>query len=271
MRKPLTLVFVVLLTSVALVGCQPQVLRLATTTSTYDSGLLDAILPVFEQEAGVKVEVLAKGTGEAIALGERGDVDVVLVHARNQEDQFVESGNGIDRRDVMYNDFLIVGPPDDPAGISGGQDAATAFTDIAAENSVFVSRGDNSGTHSKEKSIWAAAGEMDKGTGYKEAGLGMADALRMADQLQGYVLTDRATYLALRDSLELMPMVEGDARLFNPYGIIAVNPDIHKGVNYEMATRFIEWLTSKEVQQLIGEFGEDRYGQALFVPNYQGK
>ncbi len=271
MKKSLLVLSALLLVALSLCGCQPKVLRLATTTSTYDSGLLDAILPTFEQEAGVKVEVLAKGTGEAIALGEKGDVDVVLVHARAQEDAFVESGNGIDRRDVMYNDFLILGPEADPAGIASGNDAVAAFTAIASQNAIFVSRGDNSGTHSKEKSIWKAAGEIDKGSGYKEAGLGMADALRMADELQGYVLTDRATYLALKDSLQLQPVVEGDSKLFNPYGVIAVNPAVHKGVNYQLATQFIEWLTSPKVQGMIGDFGQDQYGEALFTPNYQGK
>lgn len=271
MRKSFVAVFVLLVAMLSLFGCQPKVLRLATTTSTYDSGLLDAILPVFEKEAGVKVEVLAKGTGEAIALGSRGDVDVVLVHARSQEDAFVEAGDGIDRRDVMYNDFVIVGPASDPAGIKGGSDAVKAMQQLAASNSVFISRGDNSGTHTKEKGLWTAAGVADKGTGYKEAGLGMGDALRMTDEMQGYTLSDRATYLALQDSLSLQVVVEGDPLLFNPYGVIAVNPEKHQDVNYQLATRFIEWITSEQGQQLIGEYGKDKYGQALFTPNYQGE
>lgn len=271
MRRPGILVCLVLLTAVTFFGCQPKVLRLATTTSTYDTGLLDAILPVFEKEAGVKVEVLAKGTGEALKLGENGDVDVVLVHARSQEDAFVASGNGIGRRDVMYNDFVILGPANDPAGIKGGQDAILAFTKIAAKNSVFISRGDKSGTDTKEKSIWASTGDIDKGKGYKESGLGMADALRMADETQGYILSDRATYLAWKDKVTLNLMVEGDTQLYNPYGVIAVNPAVHKDVSYKLATRFIQWLTSSEGQQLIGEFGKDKYGQNLFVPDYQSK
>lgn len=267
--KRLALVLVVLTMLGSMVACQPKVLRLATTTSTYDSGLLDELLPVFEKANKVKVEVLAKGTGEAIALGERGDVDVILVHARSSEDKFVADGHGVNRRDVMYNDFVILGPSADPAAIAGGKDAAIALQKIASANASFVSRGDNSGTHKKELALWDAAAVDDRGSGYKEAGLGMGDALNMANETQSYILADRATYLAWKDRIDLQVVVEGDERLFNPYGVIAVNPDTHKGVNHKLAMKFVDFLTSEQGQQMIAEFGKDKYGQALFVPNYQ--
>ncbi len=270
MFKRFALLFLVLTMLVASAACQPKVVRLATTTSTYDSGLLDYLLPVFEKDNNVKVEVLAKGTGEAIALGERGDVDVILVHARSAEDEFVADGHGVNRRDVMYNDFVLLGPATDPAGIVGGNDAAAALQKVAAANASFVSRGDNSGTHKKELALWIAAGVETRGTGYKEAGLGMGDALNMANETQSYVLADRATYLAWKDKVDLQVAVEGDERMFNSYGVIAVNPDTHKGANYELAMKFVEFMTSENGQQMIGEFGKDQCGQALFIPSYQG-
>lgn len=244
----------------------PQ-LKLSTTTSTQDSGLLDAILPVFEQETGYKVEVIANGTGAAIKLGETGDVDVILVHARASEDAFVESGYGVDRRDVMYNDFLLIGPADDPAGIKGLTSAAEALTKIANSQSTFVSRGDDSGTHKKELSIWKEAGIEPSGAWYNSVGKGMGDTFRMADEMKGYTLIDRATYLANKGNYSLEPMVEGDKVLFNPYGVIAVNPEKYDNVNYEGAEAFISWLVSDETQELIGKFGVDEYGQSLFIPD----
>lgn len=244
----------------------PQ-LKLSTTTSTQDSGLLDAILPVFEEKTGYKVEVIANGTGAAIKLGETGDVDVILVHARAAEDAFVESGFGIDRRDVMYNDFLLIGPADDPAGIKGGTNALEALKKIADSQSTFVSRGDDSGTHKKELAIWKEAGIEPSGSWYNSVGKGMGDTFRMADEMKGYTLIDRATYLANKGDYSLEAMVEGDKVLFNPYGVIAVNPEKHDNVNYEGATAFIEWLVSAETQELIGQFGVDEFGQSLFVPD----
>ncbi len=244
----------------------PQ-LKLSTTTSTQDSGLLDAILPVFEEQTGYKVDVIANGTGAAIKLGETGDVDVILVHARASEDAFVESGFGVDRRDVMYNDFLIIGPADDPAGIQGGTSAQEALKKIADTQSTFVSRGDDSGTHKKELTIWKAAGIEPSGSWYNSVGKGMGDTFRMADEMKGYTLIDRATYLANKGDYALETMVEGDEILFNPYGVIAVNPEKYDNVNYEGAEAFINWLVSDETQELIGQFGVDEYGQSLFIPD----
>jgi len=244
----------------------PQ-LKLSTTTSTQDSGLLDAILPVFEEQTGYKVDVIANGTGAAIKLGETGDVDVILVHARASEDAFVESGFGVDRRDVMYNDFLIIGPADDPAGIKGVTSAQEALKKLADTQSTFVSRGDDSGTHKKELTIWQAAGIEPSGSWYNSVGKGMGDTFRMADEMKGYTLIDRATYLANKGDYTLETMVEGDEILFNPYGVIAVNPEKHDNVNYEGAEAFINWLVSDETQELISQFGVDEYGQSLFIPD----
>jgi tungstate transport system substrate-binding protein len=241
-------------------------LVLATTTSTYDSGLLDYIIPVFEEKYGVSVDVIAVGTGQALPMGEAGDADVLLVHARAREDAFVEAGDGTSRYDVMYNDFVIVGPADDPAGIRGMESAADAFATIAASESTFVSRGDDSGTHTKEKAIWEAAGITPEGDWYLSAGQGMGAVLTMSAESQAYTLSDRATYLsALADGLDLEVMVEGDPILFNPYGVIPVNPETHPGVNIELANQFVEWLTSVETQELIGSFTVN--GQELFTPD----
>jgi tungstate transport system substrate-binding protein len=243
-------------------------LILATTTSTQDSGLLDAILPIFEQETGSDVQVIAVGTGEALALGENGDADVVLVHARAREDEFVAAGFGVDRRDVMYNDFVIIGPEADPAAIRGVSDAADALRHIAEAQSRFISRGDESGTHTKELSLWQAAGIEPSGDWYQAVGQGMGAVLTMSEEQNAYTLTDRATYLARRaDGYSLPILVEGDPRLFNPYGVILVDPGRHPHVNAELGRRFIEWLTSPATQERIGEFGVDTFGEPLFVPN----
>jgi len=243
-------------------------LTLATTTSTYDSGLLDALVPVFEEDTGIKVKILAQGTGQALETASRGDADVVLVHSRKREDAFVEAGDGVDRRDVMYNDFVIVGPDSDPAGIGGTSDAVAAFEGIAGAEATFVSRGDDSGTHTKERGIWAQSAVPEPGgPWYLEAGDGMGAVLRMASEKGAYTLTDRATYLALRDELHLVIHTEGDELLLNPYGVIAVNPEKHKNVNYEGATKFIEFLTSDGGQRLIAEYGVERFGQPLFFPD----
>ncbi len=243
-------------------------LILATTTSTADSGLLDFILPVFEEKTGVSVDVIAVGTGQALELGVNGDADVLLVHARAQEDAFMANGDGVRREDVMYNDFVIVGPASDPAGIKGKGKASTAFTMIADSASTFVSRGDNSGTHSKEKSVWADAGIEPSGDWYVSAGQGMGAVLVMASEQLAYTLTDRATYLAVKaEGLDLEIMVEGDPILFNPYGVIAVNPDKSPDINNDLANAFIDWLVSVETQTLIATFGVDTYGSPLFTPD----
>ncbi|MDD4548962.1 MAG: extracellular solute-binding protein [Syntrophomonadaceae bacterium] len=244
----------------------PQI-KMATTTSTQDSGLLDAILPEFTKDTGYEIEVIAVGTGAAIKMGETGDVDVILVHSRAAEDKFVEDGFGVDRKDVMYNDFLFIGPKDDPAGIKGTDDAVAALKAIAEKQATFVSRGDDSGTHKKEVKTWAAAGIEPAGEWYKSVGKGMGDTYRMADEMKGYTLIDRATFLANQDKYELEAMVEGDKLLLNPYGVIAVNPEKYPNVNNDGALAFIEWMTSEKGQKLIGEYGVDEFGQALFVPD----
>lgn len=242
-------------------------LKLATTTSTQDSGLLDAILPELEKDINYKVKVIAVGTGQAIEMGEAGDVDVILVHSRAAEDKFVADGYGVDRRDVMYNDFLIIGPAEDPAGIKGSTDIIAAFKTIADKQAVFVSRGDNSGTDKKEKGIWTKAEMTPAGAWYIETGQGMGDTFRMADEKKAYTLIDRATYLAQKDKYKLEPIIEGDKSLLNPYGVIPVNPEKFPNVDYEGATKFAQWLTSEKGQKMIGEFGVKEFGQQLFVPD----
>jgi tungstate transport system substrate-binding protein len=253
-----------------------QRLRLATTTSTADSGLLEAILPGFERRFRARVEVIAVGTGQALTLGENGDVDVVLVHARAQEDAFVAAGFGVGRRDVMYNDFIVVGPPTDPAGIAGLPAAAEAFRLIATAQAAFISRGDDSGTHSRERSLWATAGITPTSElgWYRSVGQGMGETLVFANEQGAYTLSDRGTFLAMRDKLpDLTVMVGGasvaentDKALLNPYGVIVVNPARHPEVNAELAEQFAVWLVEPETQQQIGAFGQERYGQPLFYP-----
>lgn len=243
-------------------------LVLATTTSTEDSGLLNHILPEFEEQRGIEVDVVAVGTGQAIQLGEDGNADVLLVHARSLEDAFMDAGHGVRREDVMFNDFVIIGPAGDPAGIRGVQSAAEAFSTIAQAQAPFVSRGDDSGTHSKEKVIWSEAGVAPEGDWYISAGQGMGAVLTMSDEQQAYTLSDRATYLARTlEGIELEILVQGDRLLFNPYGVIAVNPDKGPHINYRLARQFIDWLTSLPVQEEIGHFGREQFGAPLFTPD----
>lgn len=237
-------------------------LRLATTTSTDNSGLLAVLLPPFENANHAKVDVIAVGTGKAIKLGETGDVDVILVHARSKEDAFVNAGYGVDRRDVMYNDFVILGPAADPAGIKGGKDAAAAMAKIAAAKSTFVSRGDDSGTHTREKQLWEKAGIVPAGDWYLEAGRGMGEVIVMANERQGYTLSDRGTYLAYAAKTPLQIVVEGDKGLFNPYGVIMVNPARHRHVKAVLARKFLDFLTSDLAKQLITGFRKG--GKQLF-------
>lgn len=254
-----------------LFGAAPAVqgaddIRLATTTSTENSGLLAYLLPKFEAVYSGKVRVIAVGTGKALKLGENGDVDVVLVHARAAEDRFVADGHGIDRRDVMHNDFVIVGPPADPAKIGGMKDALAALQKIHDRNVLFVSRGDDSGTHKEEMSLWSALNLVPSaGLGYRSAGRGMGEVLLMASELQAYTLADRATYYAMRPVVELALLVEGDPRLFNPYGIIAVNPQKYPDINYRGARALIDWITSAAGQQAIADFRID--GEQVFYPD----
>lgn len=241
-------------------------LRMATTTSTENSGLLYVLLPPFEKKFNVKVDVIAVGTGKALKLGENGDVDIVFVHAREEEDKFVQNGFGVNRRDVMYNDFVIVGPKDDLARVKGNN-AVVAFLKIANKKYFFVSRGDESGTHKKEKKLWKLAGIKLKPQRkwYLEAGQGMGATLQIANEKKAYCLVDRGTYIAYEDKIDLVILCEGDERLFNPYGIIAVNPLRHPHVNYTYAMALIGWVTSPEGQKIIGEFKKG--GKVLFYPN----
>jgi tungstate transport system substrate-binding protein len=245
-------------------ACAQQVLRLSTTTSTENSGLLRFLLPEFEKQANIKVHVIAVGTGKALELAKNGDVDVTLVHARASEDRFVAEGHGVDRRDVMYNDFVIVGPAADPAGIKGSKNVTAALEKIVKSKAKFISRGDNSGTDQMEQAYWKAIGAKPSGSAYISAGLGMGEVLNMAAELQAYTLTDRATYVAYRAKTGLTIEVEGDPRMFNAYGIIAVNPAKYKDINYKGATRLIDWITSDAGQKKIAAFRVD--GQQLFFP-----
>jgi tungstate transport system substrate-binding protein len=241
-----------------------EFITLATTTSTYDSGLLDELLPVFEEEYGIEVRVVSKGTGQAIELGKRGDADVLLVHDRKSELQLVEEGYFTDREDVMYNDFIIVGPAEDPAGLQEIESVVEAFAAIAAGENPFVSRGDDSGTHRRELALWESADVKEQGDWYKAVGSGMADTLRVADESLGYTITDRATYLSLKDTLDLEIVLEGDPLLFNQYGIMAVNPEKHEHIKYESAKKLIEFFTSEEGKERISGFKKE--GQSLFFP-----
>ena len=241
-----------------------QPLRLATTTSTENSGLLDYLLPAFEKRSGVSVHVIAVGTGKALRIARAGDVDVVMVHARPAEQRFVADGHGVDRREFMYNDFVVVGPRDDPAKIASTDSVADALQRVTASGSRFVSRGDDSGTHKKELALWETAGVKPGGNWYLESGLGMGEVLQMASELDAYTLTDRGTWLAYRGRLELALLLQGDPPLFNPYGIIAVNPERHPHVDYAGATALIAWLASTQGQEMIARYTVD--GQVLFHP-----
>lgn len=238
---------------------------LATTTSVQDSGLLDALLPLFEQQTGINVKAIAVGTGAALQMAQEGNADAVLSHAPDAEQELVQAGDVINRHLVAYNDFLIVGPQDDPAGLAGGHDAAAALAAIAASESRFVSRGDDSGTHKKELSLWKKAGIEPAGDWYQESGQGMGASLVIADQKGGYILTDRATYLVQRQNLDLVPLVEGDPALLNIYSVMQVNPK--KGrINAAAAEAWVDFLLAPDTQQIIADFGRREFGQALFIP-----
>jgi len=241
-----------------------ETLTLSTTTSTQDSGLLEALLPPFEAANKVGVKVIAVGTGQALEIARRGDADVVMVHAQELEEAFVKDGDGIKRRPFMYNDFIIVGPPADPAKISGLHPAVLACHAIAAKKALFVSRGDNSGTNVKELAIWKRAGLKPEGDWYLEAGAGMAATLRMASEKQAYTLTDRATFLAWQDKLDLKLMVEKDPFLRNVYSVIGVNPKKHPEAKVALASRFADYLFSPVGRKIIADFGKEKYHQPLF-------
>jgi tungstate transport system substrate-binding protein len=244
------------------------VLLLATTTSTQDSGLLDFILPDFISEMGIKVDVIAVGTGQAIKLGEDGNADVLLVHARALEDEFMAAGHGVRREDVMYNDFVIIGPVEDAAGIMGITDVAEAFQKLAQAEETFISRGDNSGTHVKELAIWEKAGIKPTGNWYISSGQGMGDVITMTNEQQAYTLSDRATYLARKNlGLDLVIVLEGDEILFNPYGVMSVNPNKNPNIQNNLAGIFIDWIISVPVQEKIATYGIAEFGDSLFIPD----
>ena len=284
-RYRFPLVFVMALAALAMAAAatksaaqspvRPGVLRLATTTSTDDSGLLKAILPAFEKQCACRVDVVAVGTGQALEIGRRGDADVVLVHAYKSELQFVAEHHARERFDVMYNDFVIVGPAIDPAKIGRLTSAHEAFAAIAAAQAPFESRGDKSGTETAERAIWAAAKMTPAGAWYRSLGQGMGETLIVANEQRAYTLTDRGTWLAMREKLPNLRLLVGgrsiaenaDSALRNRYGVMAIDPQVHPGVNYEVARKFVEWLVSPETQRVIGEFGVKRFGQPLFYPD----
>ncbi len=274
MKKFLLISLSVLLVFTMLVGCSANKkvggsIILATTTSTQDSGLLDYLLPKFTEDTGVEVKVVSVGTGQAIQKGKDGDADILLVHAKASEEEFVSEGHGTERHDVMYNDFILVGPKDDSLKLkeSSPNDILAGLKSISENQAIFVSRGDDSGTHKKELEIWKEAGIEPQGDWYLSAGSGMGDVLKIASEKQGYTLTDRATYLSLRDTLELDIIIEKDENLFNQYGIIPVNPEKSDKINAEGAKAFMDWMLSKEGQELIGKYGVEEYGMPLFIPN----
>jgi tungstate transport system substrate-binding protein len=246
-------------------------LVLATTTSTMDSGLLDFLVPIFEQENGCKVQVISVGTGAAIRYGKDGNADVVLVHDPVAEEKVVKEGFFMERKYLMYNDFVIVGPADDAAGIKGLGSSAEALKKIQAAQATFVSRADQSGTHKKEQRLWATAGLNPKGSWYLEAGAGMEAVLRIANEKRAYCLTDRGTFLAHQKEYELSILVEGDKELFNPYHVMLVAPAKYPFVNYSLARKFSDFLTSERGQKMIAEYGVDKYGQPLFYPAAEKK
>ncbi len=245
-------------------AAQAAPLRMATTTSTQNSGLLDILLPAFQKQTGIEVHVIAVGTGKALKMGRDGDVDVVMVHAVAAEEKFVADGFGTDRVQFMYNDFVIIGPKSDPAGIKGIESVTEAMSKIQGSQSKFISRGDDSGTHKKEQSLWKAANIQPHGSWYIEAGQGMGKVLQMANELDAYTLTDRGTWLAYKGKVDMALLSEGDNKLSNPYGIIAVNPAKHPDTNYADAKKLIDWVSSQAGQELIRDYR--LHGEPLFIP-----
>lgn len=264
----IALVFLASVMVVPAVYAQQKNVILATTTSTQDSGLLDVLIPVFEKKTGYFVKTIAVGSGQAMAMGQKGEADVLLVHSPAAEKKFVADGYGINRRLIMHNDFVIVGPPADPAKIKGIKSAAEAFKKIADKQGLFLSRGDNSGTHAKEKSIWKAAGVKYEGEKwYQQTGLGMGQTLNVASEKRAYTLADRGTYLSLKKNLALHILAEGDAILLNIYHVIEVNPAKFPKVNVPGGKAFADFMVSKETQDVIKTFGVDKFGSPLFFPD----
>ena len=250
---------------------QQKFITVASTTSTEQSGLFKHLLPIFEKKSGIQVRVVALGTGQSLDMGRRGDADVVFVHARPLEEKFVAEGFGVKRYEVMYNDFVLIGPKADPAKVAGGKDVLDAFRKVRAAQVPFVSRGDKSGTHFAELEIWKAAGidiAKEKGPWYRDTGQGMGPALNSAAGMNAYILADRGTWLSFKNRADLGIVLEGDARLFNQYGIILVNPAKHPSVKREMGQAFIDWVVSPEGQGAISAYKIG--GEQLFFPNFKG-
>ena len=264
----LRLIIVLLVAACATALAQDRFITVASTTSTEQSGLFGHVLPMFRAKTGIQVRVVALGTGQALDLARRGDADVVLVHARAAEEQFIAEGFGKKRVQVMYNDFVLIGPRADPAKIAGGRDIVSAFHRLAASKAAFVSRGDRSGTHVAELEIWKASGidiAREKGPWYRESGQGMGPALNTASSMNAYILADRGTWLAFRNRGELVILVEGDSRLTNQYGAILVNPDRHRHVKASLGQAFIDWLVSAEGKRAIASYRVG--GEQLFFPS----
>ncbi|HXJ10342.1 MAG TPA: extracellular solute-binding protein [Burkholderiales bacterium] len=250
---------------------QDKFITVSSTTSTEQSGLFKHLLPVFENKTGIKVRVVAVGTGQALDIGRRGDADVVFVHAKPLEEKFLAEGHGVKRYDVMYNDFVLIGPRSDPARVAGTKDIVAAFQKIRKTQSAFVSRGDKSGTHFAELELWKAAGidiAKDKGAWYRDTGQGMGPALNSASAMNAYILSDRGTWLSFKNRGDLTIVVEGDKRLFNQYGVMLVNPAKHPNVKKEMGQAFVDWVISPEGQKAIADYKID--GEQLFFPNASG-
>ncbi|MCU0594302.1 MAG: substrate-binding domain-containing protein [Desulfobacterota bacterium] len=261
-------ILVLLACGTSVAQAQDKTLILATTTSTQDTGLLDVLIPIFEKQTGYFVKTIAVGSGQAMTMGQKGEADVLLVHSPAAEKKFMEDGFGVNRRLVMHNDFIIVGPAEDPAKIKGMKSAGEAFKKLAAAQALFVSRGDNSGTHAKEKDVWKVAGVKCEGEKwYQQTGLGMGQTLNVAAEKKGYCLTDRGTYLALAKTLKLDILVEGDAVLLNIYHVMEVNPQKWPKVNIAAAKAFADFMVSKETQEIIKTFGVEKYGSPLFFPD----
>lgn len=284
-RKILSLALVFILLAALLAGCaqgskleapkeepkasqaETKKIILATTTSTVDSGILDVLKPEFEKQTGYELVPVSVGSGRAMEMGKKGEADVLLVHSPKKEEELVKDGVAVNRQLVMHNDFLIVGPASDPAKIKGAKSSVEAFKKIAAAKALFVSRGDESGTHTKEKGLWEKAGIKPAGTWYQESGAGMGQTLNIAAEKNGYTLTDRATYLAQKKNLKLEIMVEGDASLLNIYHVMQVNPDKYPKVNAAGAKAFADFMVAAQTQEMIKNFGVDKYGESLFIPD----
>ena len=262
------LLLALLLVWAAPVAAQEKSIVVASTTSTQDSGLFGHILPMFKAKTGIEVKVIAQGTGQALDTARRGDADVVFVHARPQEEKFVADGDGVTRFDVMYNDFVLIGPKSDPAQIAGGKDIVAALSAISLTGAPFISRGDRSGTHAAELALWKSASidpQTGKGAWYREIGQGMGAALNMASSQNAYVLSDRGTWISFKNKGDLVVSVQGDAKMFNPYGVILVNPAKHAHVKKDYGQQFIDWLVSREGQAAIASYKIE--GQQLFFPS----